>query len=176
MAGNLFIPEAVNLYATDTGPDNSKHLQIMGITLPDMEQQTQEHRAGGAIGAIEIGGLGLNALSCNFKVAGYDPQLMSRFGLGLNATEPYTIYGVIRDKVDGTKKELRAVLRGIMAKLTKGEMKRGDLSDQDHTIKEIIHYELYFDKKEIYFYDWASNVWRVNGNDQFASDNAILRI
>ena len=176
MAGNLYIPEAVNLYATDSGPNNSKHLQISGITMPDMEQTTKEHRPGGSIGAIEIGGLGLNPLSCQFKIAGFDPQLMARFGLGTNAIEPYTMYGVIRDKSDGTKKEMKAVMRGIMAKLTKSEIKRGELADQDHQIKEIIHYELYFDKKEIYYYDWRSNEWRVNGVAQFAEDNAILRI
>jgi phage tail tube protein FII len=63
-----------------------------------------------------------------------------------------------------------------MTKMEPSEYKAGDLNDQDHEIKEIMHYEYYEDGSEMYFFDFFSSVWRVNGKDQNADHNSILRI
>jgi phage tail tube protein FII len=47
-----------------------------------LEEKTVEHHPGGGIGAIDIGGLGINALTLGFKLVGVDPQSMAQFGLG----------------------------------------------------------------------------------------------
>lgn len=173
---SIYIPETVNLFATDDGPDNSKHLQISGVTLPKLSEKTQEHHAGGAIGAIEIAGLGIDALTVGFKLAGYDQQTMAQFGLGATGTKPYTVYGVIRDKNGNQPIELKAVAWGRLTSVEASEFKRGDLADQTHEIKEITRYTLYWNKSELYYYDFFASKWRVNGVDQLADINAILRI
>lgn len=172
----LFIPEAMNIFVGDDGPDNSKHQSVSTITLPKLEEKTQEHMAGGAVGAIEIGGLGLSPLVIGFKQAGWDPQSMAQFGIGGRAQIPYTMYGVIRDKATGDAVEVKAVARGRMVSLEKSEFKRGDLAEQTHEIKEVTHYELYWNKKELYWYDWKASQWRVNGVPQNSVENSILRI
>ncbi|MGA2491843.1 MAG: phage major tail tube protein [Roseiarcus sp.] len=172
----IYVPEALNIFVTDQGPDNSKHLKITDSTFPVLEEKTVEHHAGGSIGAIEIGGLGLNALTFGFKLVGFDPQSAAQFGLGGSGQVPYTVYGAVRDKQTGTAIELKATIWGRMAKLDMGTYKRGDASEQTHEIKEITRYGLYWNKVELYYYDFFASIWRVNGVDQYADVNGILRI
>jgi len=172
----IYIPEAVNIFVGDQGPDNSKHLKITDVTLPVLGEKTVEHHAGGSIGAIEIGGLGINALTLGFKLVGFDPHSDAQFGLGGSGQLPYTVYGAVRDKQTGTAIELKSTAWGRMVKLDSGTIKCGDASEQTHEIKEITRYALYWNKVELYYYDYFASIWRVNGVDQYADVNGILRI
>jgi len=176
MPGQLFIQEGFNLFVGDDGPNNGKNLQIESVKLPDYEEMTQNFYAGGAVGEIEIGGMGLKPFTLGFKLKGWDEQSMSQFGIGSANMFPYTIYGLIRDKNGNTAQELKVIVRGRMVKVTPDEMKRGDLFGMDFAIKEILHLEHYVNKNEKYYYDWFSTTWRVNGIAQNADDVAILRI
>jgi len=65
---------------------------------------------------------------------------------------------------------------GRLVEVGESEFKRGELIEQDHKIAEITHYELWENKAEVYYYDWFGSVWRVNGMNQLADINAMLRI
>lgn len=172
----IFIPEACNIFVGDQGPDNSKHLSVNDITLPKLEEKTFEHHPGGAIGALDIGGLGINALTLGFKLAGVDPQSLAQFGLGGSAQLAYTIYGAVRDKQTGRAVEMKATAWGRMTTVDEGTIKRGDATEQTHEIKEITRYSLFWDKSELYYYDFFASAWRVKGVDQYSDVKAILRI
>ncbi len=172
----LFIQSGLNLFVGDDGPGNSKHLNLENVKLPDLEDQTQALHPGGAVGQLEVGGMGLKALDLTFKLTGWDPQAMSQFGLNSRVNLPYTIYGIVRDKAGNAPLEVKAVVRGRMTRVAVDNMKRGDLLGTDFAIKEIVHYELYFNKQEKYFFDFMGSDWRVDGVDQYADDRTILRI
>jgi P2 family phage contractile tail tube protein len=172
----IYVPEAMNIFV-GTGADASKHLTITENTLPILEEKTVEHHAGGSIGALEIGGLGLVALTQGFNLSGYDPQTMGQFGaVGTTNNNAFTTYGVMRDKQGNTPFELRCVTWGRLTKIQHSTFKRGELANQTHEIKEITHYELYWGGKEKYYYDFFSSVWRVDGVDQNQAANSIMRI
>ena len=172
----IYIPEALNIFVTDQGPDNSKHLKITDVTLPILREKTMEHHPGGGIGAIQIGGLGFDPLKMGFKLVGADPQSMAQFGLGGTGQVPYTVYGAIRDKQTGTAIELKVTAWGRLIEINSGTWKRGDAAEQTHEINEITLYGLYWNKVELYFYDFYNSTWRVNGTNQVQDVNAILRI
>lgn len=172
----IYIPEAMNIFVGDQGPDNSKHLKISDVTLPTLEEKTAEHHAGGSIGAVDIGGLGINPLSLGFKLAGVDPQSAAQFGIGGSAQLPYTILGAVRDKQAGTAIALQCVAWGRMVKMEPGQFKRGDIMEQTHEIKEIMRYQMLWNNVELYYYDFFSSTWRVNGVSQNSDVNAILQI
>ncbi|WP_036291591.1 phage major tail tube protein [Methylosinus sp. PW1] len=176
MAASVIIWEAANLFAGDDGPNNSKHLTLQAIMLPQLKEKSAEHHAGGSIGALTIGGLGLEAFELSFKLIGADAQTKAMFGLGTQAVKPYTVYGVLRDKNGGRAIERKVVVFGRLLELNEQEHERGKLGEQDHKVGEITHYELYEDKQEIYYYDFFNSTWRVNGVDRNADMNAILRI
>jgi phage tail tube protein FII len=172
----MFNREGMNIFPGTDMTDRSKHLTLTNLTLPDLEEKTVEHRGGGAIGALDIGTGSLNALMVKFKLGAIDAQAMGLFGIGAIQVQPYTIYGVARDKLNGGAFEEKVIIWGRMTKLAANEFKRGDQTEQDHEIKQIIHYEYYFNTKEIFWYDVKSNDWRVNGASQNGDANAILRI
>lgn len=176
MAATVLVWESANLFAGDNTTNNSKHLTLQSVMLPVMREKTAEHHAGGSIGAITIGGLGIEPFDITFKLVGSDPQTQALFGIGATATQAYTIYGAIRDKSDGTVKERKAIVRGRISELSESDFERGRLTEQTHKVTEVLHYELYYDKQEIYYFDYLTSTWRVNGIDRTSEVNNILRI
>jgi uncharacterized protein len=173
----IYIPEALNIFVTDQGPDNSKHLTISDVTLPVLKEKTMEHHPGGAIGSIQIGGLGIEPLDLGFKLVGVDPQSLAQFGIGAaGARVPYTVYGAVRDKQTGKAIALQCMCLGRMVEASSGTFKRGDANQQTHKIQEITLYSLFWNNAELYYYDFFNSIWRVNGVSQVSDVNAILQI
>jgi len=172
---SLFIIEAANLFCGSHDPSNSKHLSIQELKLPTLEADYQDHQPGGSRVGIEIE-VGIKKLEPTFKLVGFDPALLIQFGLGSKVKNLYTAYGEIKDRRTGKSTELRAVMEGRLGKIEADAYKRGDLPATDYAINEITHYEVYFDGQEKIFWDFWTNAWRVNGTDENATTNAILRI
>ena len=170
----LYVPEAFNLFAGPaSNTDASKHLTITENTFPKLVEKTAEHHPGGSIGAIQLGGFGLQALDHSFKLSGADPQTMALFG---QQGTQWTSYAVLRDKQSNASVEWKIIEFGRLISLENDALRRGDLQSQTHQIQEITHYEMYVGGVEQYFYDFFSSVWRVNGVDQNQASNSILRI
>lgn len=161
---SFLIQESFNLFVGDAGPDNSKHLKIKNLKLPDLEELKSVHHAGGALGAIEVANLGHKELTSTFKLTGWDPQTLSQFGIGGRVAFPYTAYGNLRDKFDGTAHQWVATMFGRMTKATIPDASRGaNLLEWDHEISEILIYRLKIDGIEKFYWNWMTSAWRVDG-------------
>lgn len=172
---NLYVLEQANIFASDTDPTASKHLAIESVKLPALEEKFEDHHGAGAPAAIQIP-VGIEAFKVEFKMLGYDPQLIGLFGLGSPYRHNFTIYGGMRDQITGEAHELKCVVNGRLGKIEQGEFKKGDLNMADYEILGLMRYEVYFKGLEQIFWAYASNSWRVNGQDQNAAMNRILRI
>lgn len=173
----LFLNEAFNLYVGTDDADNDKRKLITNLSLPDLEELTQAHHAGGSRMEVEVYVGGMKAPMVKFKSTGWDSQTMSQLGILNNrANYPFIMTSVVRDKVTGRGLGVKGVVWGRLTKLSPGEMKKGDLFGHDHEIKEITHYELYYDQKEKYYWDYASTpeIWRVDGVVQNQDDINFL--
>nr|WP_284700991.1 phage major tail tube protein [Rhodoplanes tepidamans] len=167
--------EAANLYCGDDDPTKSKHLTISNLRLPSLEELFQDHHPGGSRVAIEVE-VGIKKLEPTFKLVGFDPDLLAQFGLGSRARRVFTAYRVIRDKLSGLAIEHKAIMEGRLGKITEDEFKRGDLAGADYAINEVYHYEIWFDRKEVLYWDFKTQTHRVNGEEPYRTENAILRI
>lgn len=172
----LYVQQGMNLMVGDDGPDNSKDLILNSVEIPAMEEITATHLAGGANAEIEIGTRALKALTCSFKTTGYDPQTAVKFGIGSGDIIPYTFYADVKNKNGGANVQVKAVMRGTLTMVKPDSSERSKLLSHDHAIKEIFHYELYFGKQEIYFWDFFARIWRVNGVVQNQSTLTNLAI
>ena len=148
----------------------------MNVTLPHLKEKSVDHLAGGSIGSIMVGNLGLEALELSFKLAGVDPQTAALFGLGEAGAKMFTLYRVIRDKMNGRAIESKIRVRGRLTELSEADFSRGKMGEQDHKITEVTFYERYEDGAELHWYDWSVSDWRVKGVRRFATESAILRI
>ncbi|WP_412506661.1 phage major tail tube protein [Roseovarius sp. SYSU LYC5161] len=172
---NIYIMEAANLFCGDDDPTASKHLTLAELQLPNLQEMYQDHHPGGSRVQIEVA-VGIQKLEASFKLAGWDPELLTHFGLGATARKKFTAYGSIRDKRNGIAIEAKAVLEGRLGAASPEAFQRGEMQGFDYTISEIMHYELYFGGAEKYYYDFFSSDWRVNGASQNGDERAILRI
>lgn len=173
---NLYVMESANLFCGDHNPNNSKHLSLATLQLPALEEMTVDHQAGGSIAGITLGMGTLNPLSASFKLNGWDPDTLSLFGLGKRRAEVFTAYGVIRDKIRGRAIEAKSIFHARLNRVEPDEFSRGELMGHDHGLVEIMHYESYFDGREKHFFNFANQIWRVDGVSQNDDERRILRI
>lgn len=175
MSATIYVMTAVNLFCGDHDPSNSKHLTLSELKLPDLQGIYADHHAGGAIAAIEVE-LGVQKLESTFKLNGIDPSLMTQFGLGSKSKNVFTAYGVVVDKRTGRNIESKAIIEARLGRVAPDAFTRGELMGHEYALNEITHYELWFDGSEKIAWDFFENLWRVDGVDQNADANSIMRI
>lgn len=166
MASSLYFQEAANLFVGDHDPTASLHLVLESVKVPDLQEVTQEWTPGGAIGGVDVAMGVLQKLEAGFKLKGEQPEILTQFGLGSKRRQNFTVYGSIRDKVTGEAIQSVAILEARMTKVAGDEFKRGELKGYDYALTEIFHYELKMGGQEIYYYDFLTTEWRVNGETQ----------
>lgn len=170
---NFYMLEAVNLFCGDDA--EGKFLTLDELKVPDLTEAEQDHAPGGGPVAVGVA-THIEKLESTFKLAGYDPDMLKHFGLGKKARQRYTAVGVVRDKRTGRAIEAKSILEARLGKIAPDAFKKGDLHGHEYALIEIMHYELYFDGGEQFYWDFFTNTLRVQGADEQADENRILRI
>ena len=175
MANTVYTMTAVNLFCGDHDPANSKHLTLSELKLPALQGVYADHAPGGAKVAIEIE-VGIAKFEPTFKLAGIDPSLMVQFGLGSKKKNTFTAYGVVNDLRTGNEIEAKAIMEARLGKVDPSAHSRGSMMEHDYALNELTHYELWFNEQEKIFWDFFTSAWRMDGVDENAVANRILRI
>jgi len=172
---NIYIMEAANLFVGDHDPKNSKFLTLEELKLPDLQETLVDHTPGGGKVGVEFA-VGVQKLEPTFKLKGWDAPLLRDFGLGTTKRKVFTAYGVVRDKKTGDALEAKAIIEGRLSKVAPEAFKRGETMGHDYSINEVLHYEVFFDDKEEFYWDFFTNTLRQGGVDPDPDFNNILRI
>lgn len=172
---NIYIMEAANLFVGSHDAENSKHLTLEELKLPDLQEALVDHNPGGGKVGVEFA-VGIEKLEPTFNLKGWDPVLLRSFGLGSNLRQTFTAYGVIRDKRSGRALEAKAIMEGRLSKVAPGSFQRGEAMNHEYAINEVLHYELFFDGAEELYWDFFTNTLRQGGVDPNPEHNNILRI
>jgi P2 family phage contractile tail tube protein len=175
MSGTFYLMESANLFCGDHDPTKSKHLTLAELKLPDLQEQFVDHNAGGAPVAVEFA-VGIQKLEPTFKLNGYDPDLLAEFGLSSRYRNVFSAYGVIRDQRTGRAIESKAIMEGRLGRVAPDAFQRGEMQGHEYAINGVVRYELWFDGAPRVEWDFFTNTWRVNGADQLAVENRILRV
>lgn len=172
---NVFVMESANLFAGDHDPSASNHLTLQELKLPGLEENYVDHAAGGAPFAIEVD-THLTRLEATFNLVGFNTQVMTLIGHSSRERQVFTAYGVVRDRRTGEAVEAKAVLQGRLGRVNPTNFRKGDLQGHEYSIRGIVHYELFFNNVEIYFWDFFISTRRIGGEDLNVDHNNILRI
>jgi len=175
MAATYYLMEAANLFAGDHDPSNSKHLTLEEFKLPDLVEMYQEHLAGGSAVQVEFS-VAIQKFEPTFKLKGFDPDLLTQFGLGAKKRTMFTGYGIMRNARSGEAIQAIASIEGRLGKAAPDAMKRGELPGHEYAINEVMHYELTFGGRELIYWDFFTNTLRMGGVDQTAETNRLLGI
>ena len=150
MPRSPIILEAANLFIGE-GDGGGLHLVLAELKLPNVQENYQDHQAGGALFSIEVD-MFIERLDAGFLLAGWQPDI-----LRLQTREElqtFTAYGLLRNKQTNEAQELKAILRGRLGKIDPQVFTRGNLQHLEFAIRAIVYYELSIDQQEVYKFDW----------------------
>lgn len=171
----IYLMTDANLFVGDHNPDKSKHLTLTELKLPDLQENFADHSPGGGRVATEFA-VGVAKLEPTFNLAGFDPDLLSEFGLSTRYRNMFTAYGVITDQRTGKEIEAKAIIEARLGRVAPDAFTKGEVQGHEYAMNSVVHYELWFDGREKIAWDFFTNLWRVDGVDQNAVANRILRI
>lgn len=171
----VYLMTDANLYVGDHDPTKSKHLTLSELKLPDLQEIFQDHHGGGSRVGTEFA-VGVAKLEPTFNLAGFDPDLLGEFGLNTRYRNTFTAYGVITDQRTGRELEAKAIIEARLGRIAPDAFTKGEIQGHEYAMNSVVHYELWFNGAEKIIWDYFTNTWRVNGEDQNGTTNRILRI
>lgn len=171
----IYLMTAANLFVGDHDPTKSKHLTLSELKLPDLQEIFADHHGGGSNAAVEFA-VGVEKLEPTFNLAGFDPDLLTEFGLSTRYRNKFTAYGVITDQRSGREIEAKAIIEARLGRVAPDAFTKGEMHGHEYAMNSVVHYELWFDGSEKIAWDFFENLWRVDGVDQNANVNRILRV
>ncbi len=120
--------------------------QVEEIVLPVVEFKTEEMQNGGMIKPAEIK-VGLNATTASIKLPGFDPAILSLYGVAPGVALPVIAYGYMQDE-NGEEHAARCEMACSPKKHDPGTWGSGKLAPVD-TDWSVNSYTLYVDDEEI---------------------------
>lgn len=173
-ASSLLVLEAANVFVGDD-PSASNHLVLRNVKFPSVEKAFVDFMPGGGIVGLEID-THFNKFSVTFALAGWTPQVLKQVGIWSRASQQFSIYGMLRDRLTGATQRVEAFIWGQLGKAAPDNFDRGTLNSIEYAIMGITRYELIIDKQQIYLWDFGANEMIVGGVDILADQSAALRI
>ncbi|WP_455928807.1 phage major tail tube protein [Pseudomonas fluorescens] len=146
---------------------------VPSMTLPKIVVKTDEFRAGGMGGAIEMD-MGLEKMEAGFVTTGVRRESMKFLGLA----DQTACNAVFRGAFKGQKGRITpvvATVRGMLKELDMGDWKAGDKAELKHSIA-VTYYKLEIDGRVMYEIDPMACVRIINGVDQNAAIRTALAL
>ncbi|HEV2504392.1 MAG TPA: phage major tail tube protein [Mesorhizobium sp.] len=132
MASNSDMPRYILRNCTIFTDRVSKIGQASEITLPVPTEKMEELRNAGMVMPIDIP-MGYEKLEASFKLTGFDPQVISLFGLKVGQEREFMVTGALAHE-DGTIINATAYIRGRLMKNDHGTWKPGEAGENDFSI------------------------------------------
>lgn len=159
--------EAANLFCgKGASTSASTHLVLTQVKLPSFDINYVDHRPGGAPVGVEIDTI-CNHLECTFVTLGLQPGILSMLRSLSFDDHYFEFYGVLRDQIEGSLWQAVARMTGQLARADPTPFDKGDVLHTQYSIRGMTHYELNVAGQEVYFWDFAQNIFRT-GSPTFA--------
>ena len=144
---------------------------VPSLTLPKLTNKTDEYRAGGMAGAIEMD-QGLEKMEAAFVTKGVRRESLKYFGLADGTAFNAAFRGAFKGQ-KGAVTAVVATLRGRLKEVDLGDWKAGDPAEIKHAIA-VTYYKLEIDGTVMYEIDPVNSIRVVNGVDQLAAMRTAL--
>lgn len=147
--------------------------QIDEFNAPKLTLLTEEIRAGGMDGAVDVG-TGMEKLTSDFSLFQYAKGVLALFGLAQGDSRTF-IARELLESHDGTKTAVAHTMRGKIVELDPGTSKAGTIAPIKFALS-LDYYKLTHGGTVIHEIDMVNMVRIVNGVDVLAADRAALGI
>lgn len=155
MPNHPLVLDYANLYCGSAPNDETKsnHLVLTELTLPTLEIQYVDHRAGGAPVAVEIDVV-MTRMELSFEIVGITPQIMALLRNLESSKHDFFAYGNLRDYMSGDAMQLEAIFRGQLARVEPRPIRRGNVFHMKYQVRGLMRYELYIGDDNVPIYRW----------------------
>jgi P2 family phage contractile tail tube protein len=144
---------------------------LESYTSPDLTISTEEFRAGGMDAPIDLD-MGMEKLTCSFKLKSYDTDLMALFGLRKGNGVQLTARGALEDR-DGTVYGVVHAMRGKITQFQRGEWV-GSTAPSLTLSLSLDYYREELDGRVLQELDVVNMIRVVDGVDQLSDHRAVL--
>lgn len=165
----LFMLTAVDVRRAEVA-GSSRATTIAKLTIPPIRFVTASHNPGGGVMAVDYTLPRVQAIEPAFSVKGIDTDVFT----GIGERDRWVLAGAYRDKKTNRAIPGRCIIEGAIAEWTPDESDPGEFQGCNHQFKEVTHFELALDGKELWYIDTEERIIRRNGVDLFAADRQAL--
>jgi uncharacterized protein len=146
--------------------------QVAKLTPPELTRKTEEFRAAGMDGPVEID-LGQEAMSMEWEAAGILDALFDHYGAPVHDAGQLRLRGSYESDENGSVRAVEIVLRGRHKVVALGEWTPGE-NNRISVTTAVSYLKISIDSAEKLEIDQAGMVFRVNGSDRLAARRAAL--
>lgn len=144
--------------------------RCLDITPPKLTVKTDEHRAGGMDGAVELD-MGMEKLELTGTLAEFDPEVLKLFGLTTGAVKQITLRGALEGD-DGVT-PIVITCRGTWKELDMGTLKPGEKGQLKFSVA-CRYYKYTSDGQDLIEIDVENMIRNIGGVDQLAALRGAL--
>lgn len=175
MAIEFLVIKGANLMCDDD-PDESNHIQLDEIAIPNLKRTMEDHMPGGGFMAVQVDMNMYEALTLPFKLIGFSPAMLRRVAYGDGKLHKYTVYKVIQDQRTREKRRLTCVVNSQLGSAEQENYNKRGLTGYNYELQAIDTIDLTLGDQNI----WSLNAWTnrriVGTEDENRADNTILGI
>ncbi len=143
---------------------------ISKMVIPSIKFKTTTRSAGGGVMDIDYMQPRLQPIECGLMVHGIDTDLMP------GMRDRWTFAGALRNVKTGASVALRCEIEGAIVEWSPDEADPAQFNGCNHSIKEVIHFELSLDGQEIWYVDELEGEIRSKGVSLTAADRRALGV
>lgn len=159
----------------NTFHDGTSYIGVTkSVTVPVLARKMEAYRGGGMSGPVKADlGFSDDGLQMEWKLGGFDPQVITQFGATSAAAHMIRFAGAYQRDDTGQVSAVEIIVRGRHETLDMGEATPGE--DTEHTITTTCsYYKLTMDGVVLVEIDLLNFIEKVNGVDMLAAQrNAI---
>jgi len=165
----LYLLTAVDVRrATQTG--TSRALTISKLVIPAIKFVNVNHSPGGGVMGVDYLQPRIEPLEPAMETKGFDTDVFTGFG----ERDSWVFAASMRNKKTNLPEPVRGVIEGAIAEWEPDEADPTEFVGCNHSFKEVTHFELHLNGKELWYIDNDERIIRRNGVDLFAADRLAL--
>ncbi len=133
------------------------------LTIPPIRFSTADHNPGGGVMGVSYVLPRIEAPEPAFATKGIDTDIFDGFG----EVDKWVFAGAYHSQRHGVL-PARCVIEGAIAEWAPDESSPVEFQGCNHIFRQVMHFELFLDGKELWYIDSDERIMRRNGRDLYA--------
>jgi len=144
----LYMLQGVDLRRSNA-ESGSRATTIAKFTIPAIEFITASHNPGGGVIGVDHVAPRIKPLEPAVMVNGIDVELVGKLGV----KEAWVFAAAYRDKTNGQDIAWRGTIEGVLTQWEPDESDPEEFQGCNHVFKEVTHFDISFNGKELWYID-----------------------